>query len=240
MAKSVSSKTSSNKSSTRRARAPAAAAPTAVSEDERRHMIEEAAYFRAQQRGFNGGDPMDDWLAAEREINRLLPSPQQQRQELAAYQKLRAAVEQLLADTKDTLSAETIRAALNDARAQMRDVGEHTADNIEKAIVAIEKEMFGAAQRMGARLDNLSERTSDVFWVWRDRGSQFLGKAATAIGEWIQQVRGRMPEQTYRTGDIAASGTLECTACGGRVELTTVAHVPLCPNCRKSEFRRLA
>ena len=52
--------------------------------EERRRQIEQAAYFRAQQRGFSGGDPVEDWLAAEREINRLLPSPQQQRQELAA------------------------------------------------------------------------------------------------------------------------------------------------------------
>ncbi len=36
--------------------------------DERRHMIAEAAYYRALQRGFQGGDPVDDWLQAEKEI----------------------------------------------------------------------------------------------------------------------------------------------------------------------------
>jgi hypothetical protein len=35
----------------------------------RYHMIAEAAYYRAQQRGFIGGDPMGDWLAAEAEID---------------------------------------------------------------------------------------------------------------------------------------------------------------------------
>jgi ABC-type transporter Mla subunit MlaD len=35
-------------------------------------MIEEAAYFRAQQRGFEGGDPVADWLEAESEIDRML------------------------------------------------------------------------------------------------------------------------------------------------------------------------
>ncbi len=44
-----------------------------ISEDERRRMIEEAAYYRAMQRGFNGGDPCDDWFVAEQEINRTLP-----------------------------------------------------------------------------------------------------------------------------------------------------------------------
>jgi hypothetical protein len=33
-----------------------------------RHMVEEAAYFRAQKRGFAPGHELDDWLAAEAEI----------------------------------------------------------------------------------------------------------------------------------------------------------------------------
>lgn len=31
-------------------------------------MIAEAAYYHAERRGFQGGDPVADWLAAEREI----------------------------------------------------------------------------------------------------------------------------------------------------------------------------
>jgi hypothetical protein len=41
--------------------------------EERQRMIAEAAYFRAQARGFQGGDPVDDWLTAEAEINRSAP-----------------------------------------------------------------------------------------------------------------------------------------------------------------------
>jgi hypothetical protein len=41
----------------------------ALSEEERRRMIAEAAYYRALRRGFAAGGEMDDWLAAEREIN---------------------------------------------------------------------------------------------------------------------------------------------------------------------------
>jgi hypothetical protein len=35
-------------------------------------MIAEAAYFRAQRRGFRGGDPDRDWIEAEVEIDALL------------------------------------------------------------------------------------------------------------------------------------------------------------------------
>ena len=36
---------------------------------ERSHRIEEAAYYRAQQRGFCPGCELEDWLDAEREID---------------------------------------------------------------------------------------------------------------------------------------------------------------------------
>ncbi len=43
-----------------------------ISEDEKRRLIAEAAYQRAAARGFNGGDPVSDWLAAEAQINARL------------------------------------------------------------------------------------------------------------------------------------------------------------------------
>lgn len=50
-----------------------------ITEEQRLGMIAEAAYYKAEQRGFCGGDPTDDWLAAESEINALLSdNPAQQ------------------------------------------------------------------------------------------------------------------------------------------------------------------
>ena len=46
-----------------------------ISADERRLMICEAAYYRAEHRGFEPGHELEDWIAAEAEIERLLPTP---------------------------------------------------------------------------------------------------------------------------------------------------------------------
>lgn len=40
----------------------------------REHMIAEAAYFIAEKRGFNGGDHIQDWLAAEAQIDMQSPA----------------------------------------------------------------------------------------------------------------------------------------------------------------------
>lgn len=43
-----------------------------VDAETRYRMIERAAYLRAEQRGFAGGNPEQDWLEAEAEVDRLL------------------------------------------------------------------------------------------------------------------------------------------------------------------------
>ena len=48
---------------------------------ERRSMIANAAYFRAERRGFEPGHELEDWLAAEIEVTNL-----QQREASAAFQ----------------------------------------------------------------------------------------------------------------------------------------------------------
>jgi hypothetical protein len=51
---------------------PARTAAPLVSADQRHAMIAECAYFRAAARGFDGGDPVADWLASETEVDVLL------------------------------------------------------------------------------------------------------------------------------------------------------------------------
>lgn len=46
-----------------------AAAPRGVTREERQRMIAERAYELAQARGFRNGNPVEDWLTAESEID---------------------------------------------------------------------------------------------------------------------------------------------------------------------------
>ena len=57
---------------TPQSRSPHAWLPTPIDAEARRSMIAQAAYFRAEKRGFAGGCELDDWFEAEREIARML------------------------------------------------------------------------------------------------------------------------------------------------------------------------
>ena len=45
---------------------------------QRQAVIAKAAYFRAQQRGFAPGHELEDWLAAEQEVYRLIAGDRSQ------------------------------------------------------------------------------------------------------------------------------------------------------------------
>jgi hypothetical protein len=48
-----------------------------VTNDERHQMIQFAAYMKAEKRGFKNGDPTQDWVNAEKEVDAWLKSQQQ-------------------------------------------------------------------------------------------------------------------------------------------------------------------
>lgn len=61
------------KAKAKKADTPKEAAPSqTVTPEERWRMVAEAAYLRAERRGFSGGNPTEDWLAAEAEIDAIL------------------------------------------------------------------------------------------------------------------------------------------------------------------------
>jgi hypothetical protein len=43
-----------------------------ITQEQREHMIAEAAYYLAEHRHFKGGDPARDWLQAQTEIDRKI------------------------------------------------------------------------------------------------------------------------------------------------------------------------
>jgi hypothetical protein len=46
--------------------------PAGIPPEQRRNYIEMAAYYIAERRGFAPGNPLEDWIQAEAEIDRLL------------------------------------------------------------------------------------------------------------------------------------------------------------------------
>jgi hypothetical protein len=121
-----------------------------MSETRREQMVAEAAYFLAEHRGFNGGDPVADWLQAEAEVDarlgerQRLPERLEERLE-TVNRKLKTARRKLAgmtADVRDewqrdveklTSMRDGLRERLGKLREQGADAGEKTRQQLERA-----------------------------------------------------------------------------------------------------------
>ena len=64
------------------------------SADKRFRMISEAAYFRAEKRGFDGNHAIEDWIEAEEEIDRVLLEPRRMKDKEAFRKRIEAQLDE--------------------------------------------------------------------------------------------------------------------------------------------------
>lgn len=134
-----------------------------VNEELRRQMIAEAAYFRAEHRGF-AGDPVSDWLEAENEIDAKLGEDHETgstlSDRLAATNErlkiLRTKLVELKAGAREEYEADLEKVArLRDRlRKWAKEAGDQSGHAAEKAKARAEE----AWHEISARMEALSHR----------------------------------------------------------------------------------
>lgn len=161
-------------------------AESSANPEQRQRMIAEAAYFMAEHRGFNAGDPVQDWLAAEAEIDTVLRgvSPATP-EETAAYAHLRVEVRKAFSQMQDFVDAAAVRSAFDRGVNELRYLGSHSTESIHRAAAAVRQDLARAAERMGPSWEHFSERGAGLFSVWKNRSSEFLNRSAEAVRHWL-------------------------------------------------------
>lgn len=141
--------------------------------DRREKMIADAAYFRAEQRGFSGGDPLNDWLEAESEIDARL----QQSGGKNRVQEL----DQKLAIVNEKLSA--LRKKVSGMKIEVRDEWTQEVeklaklrDRFRKRLAEIRAQGEHASEKAKAQADKLWEEISDLLDRANSRKSGRLRK----------------------------------------------------------------
>lgn len=160
--------------------------------DQKQRMIAEAAYFRAEKRGFAGGNPVEDWFSAEVEIEESLKARRKaepQNQELAAYERMRQEMKNLLANIQDTVNADTIKQAFDKAGKNIKELGEFLPETVDKASKMLKGEIAATVERLGPRWESFSGKSAEIFEVWKDRGIGFLNQASGALNDWVGRYR---------------------------------------------------
>jgi hypothetical protein len=160
-------------------------------------------------------------------------------QEVAAYQRYYESVKTKLKETGDKIHVDTIKQAVDKAGDELKEAGEHSAETVKRLTVVLKKDIASTAEKLGPKWEKLKDRAHHFFDIWQDRSTVFLGHAASAVGEWLHKKGDSMEHHIYMAGELTYGGTFECTACGKRIDIKKASYIQPCPECLKSEFRRV-
>ena len=160
-------------------------------------------------------------------------------EEVAAYQQFYESVKTKLKQAGDKVHVDTIKSAVDKAGAELKEAGGHSTEAVKHYTQVLKKDIASTAEKLGPKWEKLKDRAHHFFDIWQDRSTVFIGHAASAFGEWLHKKGDSMEHQIYQAGELTYGGTFECTACGARIEIKKANYIQPCPECLKSEFRRI-
>jgi Zn finger protein HypA/HybF involved in hydrogenase expression len=98
---------------------------------------------------------------------------------------------------------------------------------------------------------DLEQTADDVRWLGQEAQERLhpsrvgagalssLAKLMHAAGDAMNTLSRKAVETlTYNTGELTTAGTLTCSACDQKVHLKRTGHVPPCPRCHGTRFRK--
>ena len=155
-----------------------------------------------------------------------------------AYDRMLERVEKTLSEVERE-TGPALKHAVERAQETAVELGELTRDEAERVGYYLRRDVQDAGQfladsgkDLGAwlRFDaELVERSlAELFMSVADRTTVELDRLALeaeAFGEW-------------HSGEVTGPGTLICKSCGRQIEMHRTGHVPPCPRCRGTTFRR--
>jgi rubrerythrin len=132
---------------------------------------------------------------------------------------------------------EAVTDALEKAHQQMLDAEEFTVEQGRE----LKKYLIRDLDQTIADFDYLGDEAKDKLNPSR-LGAGVLASLA-AVLEAAESALHSLTEKakdklSYKSGEITSAGTLTCQACGQEVHLKATGHVPPCPKCKASQFKK--
>ncbi len=157
-------------------------------------------------------------------------------------EKLTQAYDRMLERTRATMDKadKGVHDAVELAMERATELGELTREEAELVSIYVMRDLEDAAEFIGKSgnelrdwlrfdLDVVEEALLQIFSQMVDHTRAALDdlqRRANEVGEW-------------HTGEIAGIGTLQCKSCGEMLHFHHTGHIPPCPKCHGTKYRRI-
>ena len=166
-----------------------------------------------------------------------MESNEQDKSKLARqYDLLASKFNELYLEGKER-GRESMSAALDKAHQQLTALGEFSSTQGEELKRYLARDLdltIANAQKLG---DEAKERLNPS-----RLGAGAISSLVSVLeltGNALHSLSVKANESlTYKTGEITSAGTLTCQACGQKVHIKSTGHVPPCPKCNGTQFKK--
>ncbi len=162
-----------------------------VSSEQRREMIAEAAYYRAEHNGFSS-DAIADWLEAEAEVDRLLMRQESPRSEVDSKRSFQRNLEEQLTEWDEKLEELTAAA--------------------KKAGATISKEIHAQMQTLAQERSVAQRKLAEL----RDHGAEAWDELREGAQQLLDDFRGSVEKVAARVKKSAKEQGEKSGAQGGK------------------------
>jgi len=133
-----------------------------------------------------------------------------------------------------SLSEEAFEKAMSETREWGERMRDNYGDDVSKVTEFIRRDWHDAIRftreqtRRSFDLERLQAGAMDLI-------SRLAKSAGTQLEDFASRISERL---TYKTGEIAGAGTLQCIKCEQNLILDKATRIPPCPKCHNTLFRR--
>ncbi len=133
----------------------------------------------------------------------------------------------------------TLEHAIKVARDKAVELGEISSEEAEKLGDYIKRDITDIAEHLntsGSEFKNWLRIDIDLIEAnLLDLMLQVADKTRVELSNLANRAQ---QANSYRTGEITGPGALVCKHCGEQLQFTKPGHIPPCPKCHKTEFKR--
>ena len=153
---------------------------------------------------------------------------------VSAYETMLERVNKVSDRAKPVLSE-----AINHARETAVELGELSREEADKIAVYLERDMKDAADFLVETGQDFHDWFKFDVQLIEDRLYEMFASVADQTSLELRKLAERAKRASrLHTGEITGPGTLVCTTCGAELHFKKAGHIPPCPKCTATEFKR--
>ena len=154
------------------------------------------------------------------------------------YEKMLEKVEKSLVNIEENTSPR-LHEALDKAKNNATEMAELTKKEAEEVGQYLKRDLHEAADYLKQSGRELKDWLKlDVELVenrFLDMFASVADKTRIELGKLAENARAA---SLYHTGEVSSPGCLKCTNCEQIVKMHKTGHIPPCPKCHKTDFKR--